>query len=116
MGADATELMENKVEADLVIDVINLALSFDEGRPIASKQRNLKELLTTFLSSNRRYPYARLAQRIAIASCHSDILTGSVIKKKLDTALIVQQRGGQSPATKIISALFPEWIRQKADV
>lgn len=115
MGADADELLDDEAEADLAIDVINLAVSFDNGHPIASRQRNLIELLTTFLSSTKRHPYGRLAQRIAVASGRADLLDRPAIKKKLSAAFLVQQRGGQSPAAKIISALFPEWIKQKAE-
>lgn len=109
-------LVEEYKESFLLVDIVNLAISFDVGHPIASGQKNLVELMVTFLSVERRWPYAQLAQRIAIASGHSDILDRTVIKKKLETAIKSEQLGGKSPASAVISILFPEWVRERADI
>jgi hypothetical protein len=108
-----TGLRYDRETASVVIDVLNLALSLECGQPVGSRQANLVELLTTFLSAERRHPYAVLAERLAAASGRAGLLERPAIKKKIEAAKLVKQVGGSSEAVKILKALFPYWVKPK---
>ena len=111
--AGVNGLRHDREKASVVIDVLNLALSFECGYPVGSRQTNLAELLTTFLAAERRHPYALLATKLAGASGHAELLERPVIKKKIEAAMQVTQLGGSSDAVKVLTALFPQWVKRK---
>jgi len=111
--AGVNGLQHDHEKASVVIDVLNLALSFECGYPVGSRQTNLAELLTTFLATERRHPYALLAKKLAGASGHAELLERSAIKKKIETAMLVTQLGGSSDAVKVLTVLFPQWVKRK---
>jgi len=105
-------LQRSRVETTTLIDVLNLAVSFDQGYPIGSQQSNLAELFVTFLAAEKRHPYAILAERLAVASGHAELLKRPSIQKKIAAAKQTKQVGGSSDAVKILTNLFPQWVKK----
>lgn len=90
--------------------LINLLLSFSEGRPIGSKQSNLVEMLNTFFHIHERRPYARLVTRIAKVTGHRSALEKDSVAQKLKAAMSLTQAGQTSLAGQVAWALFPELL------
>lgn len=108
-----TGLRYDRDAATLVIEALNLAFSFERGCPVGSRQSNLAEMVTTFLSAERRHPYASLLAKLATVSGHAELLDRPAIKKKVEAALPVTQFRGSSKIVKILIVLFPDWVKQK---
>lgn len=101
--ADERELEDAGIEA-----VINCLLSLREGHPIGSRQKNLIEVLNTFLYAEGRHRYARIARRFAELTGNSDSLMTSGVQKKLGFALSTPQDDPQSVIGRIVLGLFPQ--------
>lgn len=89
-------------------DLINCLLSLVAGRPIGSRQRNLIELLNTFLGVERRYRFARLVRRFAELAGQGDALGAASVQSKLERALAEPQDDPASLTGRIALELFPE--------
>jgi len=112
-GVGVRSLLFDQGKAEIVIDVLNLALSLECGHLVGSRQSNLAELAITFLSSPRRHPYAALFTKLAAASGHGDLLDRAAVRRKIAAAKQSEQLGGSCDAVKILTALFPQWVKRK---
>lgn len=94
-------------EAD-IDSLINCLLSLLDGHPVGSRQKNLVEVLNTFLNVERRHRFARLIRRFAELAGRKDILETRSVRSKLAVSLKVAQDDPQSLTGRIALALFPE--------
>lgn len=94
-------------EAD-IDSLINCLLSLLDGHPVGSRQKNLVEVLNTFLNVERRYRFARLVRRFAELADRKEILETKSVQRKLEVALNEKQDDPQSLTGRIALALFPE--------
>ena len=94
-------------EAD-IDSLINCLLSLLDGHPVGSRQKNLVEVLNTFLNVERRHRFARLVRRFAELADRKDILEAKSVQRKLAVALNEKQDDPQSLTGRIALALFPE--------
>lgn len=94
-------------EAD-IDSLINCLLSLLDGYPVGSRQKNLVEVLNTFLNVERRHRFARLIRRFAELVDRRDILETKSVQSKLAVALRAAQDDPQSLTGRIALALFPE--------
>lgn len=101
-------------EAD-IDSLINCLLSLLDGHPVGSRQKNLVEVLNTFLNVERRHRFARLVRRFAELADRKEILETKSVQRKLEVALNEKQDDPQSLTGRIALALFPEALasRQK---
>lgn len=93
-------------EAD-IDSLINCLLSLLDGYPVGSRQKNLVEVLNTFLNVERRHRFARLIRRFAELADRKDILETRSVQSKLAVALKAAQDDPQSLTGRIALALFP---------
>lgn len=89
-------------------DLINCLLSLVDGRPVGSRQKNLTELLNTFLGVERRHRFARLIRRFAERCNRGEILAIRSVQGKLDKALATPQDGPEGLTGRIALTLFPD--------
>jgi hypothetical protein len=94
-------------EAD-IDSLINCLLSLLDGHPVGSRQKNLVEVLNTFLNVERRHRFARLVRRFAELAGRKEILETKSVQRKLEVALNEKQDDPQSLTGRIALALFPE--------
>jgi hypothetical protein len=94
-------------EADIDA-LINCLLSLLDGHPVGSRQRNLVEVLNTFLNVERRHRFARLIRRFSELTGRQEELETKSVRDKIVTALKTVQDDPQSVAGRIAVALFPE--------
>lgn len=95
-------------------DLINCLLSLLEGRPIGSRQKNLVELLNTFLSVQRRHRFARVVKRFAELCDRQDSLDAKSVRKKLIEASKADQDDPASLTGRIALELFPKVFAGRA--
>ena len=98
------ELLEDS-DAD---DLINLLLSLIDGHPVASRQRNLQELLNTFLMAPRRYRLAQLVSAVCERLGRTDLMTATSVRTKMRQALASKQDTRSSIAGRIALTVFPD--------
>lgn len=96
------------LEGSDVASLLNCMFSLLDGQPFGSKQRNLTEVLNTFLAPERRHRYARLLRRFLELTEHGDLMGVSSVQAKLTAALISRQDGQKSETGRVVPALFPE--------
>jgi len=94
-------------EAD-IDSLINCLLSLRKGHPVGSRQKNLVEVLNTFLNVERRHRFARLIRRFAELAGRKEVLETKSVQSKLAMALKADQDDPQSLTGCIALALFPE--------
>lgn len=97
-------------EAD-IDSLINCLLSLLDGRPVGSRQKNLVELLNTFLNVERRHRFARLIHRFTELTGRNDILEFRSVQTKFAAALNSPQDDPQSTTGRIALSLFPGVFR-----
>ncbi len=90
--------------------LINTVRSIIAGRPVATRQTRLSEVLNTFFHLTERQPYARMIVRVVEATGHEALLQRPSTKAKLATALRCPQAGQRSIAGRIVLALFPDLL------
>lgn len=89
-------------------DLINCLLSLVDGRPVGSRQKNLTELLNTFLGVERRHRFARLIRRFAERCDRGEVLAIRSVYSKLVNALETPQDDPESLTGRIALRLFPD--------
>jgi len=97
-------------EAD-IDSLINCLLSLLDDRPVGSRQKNLAEVLNTFLNVERRHRFARLLRRFAGLTNRADILEIKSVQNKFAVALGSHQDDPQSVTGRVALGLFPEVFR-----
>lgn len=103
---------ENLDEADIG-SLLNAILSFVEGKPIGSGQKNLTEVINTFLSSERRYKFGRIMRKVLTVTAGTDILKKTSVAAKFDRALQEPQDAPESIAGNIVLGIFPELFQKQ---
>jgi hypothetical protein len=103
IGIDDRALEEADIDS-----LINCLLSLLDGHPVGSRQKNLVEVLNTFLNVERRHRFARLIRRFGELAGRKDISETKSVQGKLAVALKAEQDDPQSWAGRIALALFPE--------
>lgn len=88
--------------------LINCLLSLLDGKPVGSRQKNLVEVMNTFLNVERRYRFARLIRRFAELCNRISILDVRSVQAKLARAFATEQDAPDSLIGRIALALFPE--------
>jgi hypothetical protein len=107
-GISANDLIERDIPA-----LLNCILSFKNGRPVGSAQRNLLEVINTFLNISHRHRYARVLKRIIINTGRVEFLERESVKKKFSTAMSKIQESPESLTGQIILALFSDLLGKK---
>jgi len=105
---DATSLEELDIGA-----LLNAILSFVSGQPVGSAQRNLTELINTFLSSERRHRFARVMRKIISVTVGADLLEKPSVAAKFATALQSAQDEPESVTGNVALLLFPELFQKR---
>ena len=95
--------------------LLNAILSFVAGKPVGSAQKNLTEVINTFLSSGRRFRFARLLRKIMSVTAEPDLLKKTSVSGKFSQALEDEQDGPESVSGKIALQLFPELFQKRAN-
>jgi hypothetical protein len=101
---------KDKLEEWNLVSLVELGLSVEEGRPVASAQSNLTELLNTFLSAKGRHEYAGVVEILLRGASRSDLLIVGSTRRKLDLAKSVQEGEAAAVAMRAMSELFPEYM------
>jgi hypothetical protein len=99
---DRRTLEESDVPA-----LLNATLSFVEGRPVGSAQRNLTEVINTFLYSVPRHKYASIIRTVMSRTAPA-VLTRESVSGKFNCAMQVEQDGEESIAGRVLRLIFPE--------
>lgn len=95
-------------------DLINCLLSLLDGRPVGSQQKNIVELLNTFLGVEPRYRFARVVRRFAELCGRQEALSTRSVQTKLRTALAAPQDDPASLTGRIVLRLFPDIFARRA--
>ncbi|NJO54794.1 MAG: hypothetical protein HC829_08105 [Bacteroidales bacterium] len=88
--------------------LLNVIFSFVSGKPTGSAQRNLTEVINTFLSSERRHRYARLLRKVITVTAGPEFLEKKSVKDKFEVAEGHAQDDPTSISGRIALLLFPE--------
>ncbi|WP_372095607.1 DUF6035 family protein [Tistrella mobilis] len=102
-----TDIDSRGLEKADIDSLINCLLSLLDGRPVGSRQKNLVELLNTFLNVERRYRFARLVRLFAELTNRKNILEIRSVQTKFKTALGTPQDDLQSISGRVTLGLFP---------
>lgn len=105
---DASMLEEADVGA-----LLNAMLSFTEGKPVGSAQRNLIEVINTFLASERRFRFARIMRKVISVTGGSDILDKQSVAAKFSRAMDEAQDGPDSLTGRVGLLLFSELFEKR---
>lgn len=109
VNVDVRELNDSDVDS-----LINCLLSLLDGHPIGSRQKNLAEMLNTFLNVERRHRYARLVRTFVQLTKRHQLLELESVRGKFAKARAAQQDDRQSTVGRIALALFPEVLASNA--
>lgn len=105
---DASTLEETDIGA-----LINAILSFAEGQPVGSAQKNLTEVINTFLSSERRFRFARIMRKVISVTGTPNILEKPSVVAKFSEAMEDAQDGPDSLTGKVGLLLFPDLFEKR---
>ena len=105
---DATALEEVDMGA-----LLNAILSFVEGKPVGSAQRNLSEVINTFLSSERRHRFARIMRKVISVTMGPELLDKPSVLAKFARAMEDAQDAPDSMVGKAALLLFPELFQKR---
>lgn len=108
---DATHLEEMDVGA-----LLNAILSFVSGKPVGSAQRNLVEVVNTFLSSDRRHRFARVMRKVVSVTAGEKFLEKDSVAKKFSDAMSGIQDGPESVTGDVALLLFPDLFQKREPV
>jgi hypothetical protein len=107
-AVDASTLEETDIGA-----LINAILSFAEGKPVGSAQKNLTEVINTFLASERRFRFARIMRKVITVTGTPDILEKPSVVAKFSGAMEDAQDGPDSLTGKVGLLLFPDLFEKR---
>nr|WP_281721810.1 DUF6035 family protein [Nitrosomonas nitrosa] len=93
-----------------ILELIDCLVSLHAKRPVGSRQKNLSELLNTFLAPRERHRFARLVWYAMKAAGLAELRQRPSIERKFTAARAVEQDDRESPAGKLALAVFPEWF------
>ncbi|MGX7744776.1 DUF6035 family protein [Rhodopseudomonas parapalustris] len=99
-------------EAD-VGALLNAILSFVDGKPVGSAQRNLTEVINTFLASERRFRFARIMRKVVVATGMPEILDKPSVAAKFARAMEDPQDGPESLTGRVGLLLFSELFEKR---
>jgi hypothetical protein len=102
-----SQLQPDSFDIEDLAALFNAILSFTEGKPVGSAQRNNTEVINTFLSSDRRFRFARIMRKV-ISTTEKQLLEKPSVAKKLSDAEKTKQDGRGSIAGKLVLLVFPE--------
>lgn len=105
---DASTLEEIDIGA-----LINAILSFVEGKPVGSAQKNLTEVINTFLASERRFRFARIMRKVIAVTGVSEILDKLSVAAKFSRATEDDQDGPESLTGRVVLRLFSELFEKR---
>mgnify|MGYP001766496371 CR=1 FL=1 len=105
---DASTLEETDIGA-----LINAILSFAEGKPVGSAQKNLTEVINTFLASERRFRFARIMRKVITVTGAPDILEKPSVVAKFSGAMEDFQDGPDSLTGRVGLLLFPDLFKKR---
>lgn len=105
---DASTLEETDIGA-----LINAILSFAEGKPVGSAQKNLTEVINTFLASERRFRFARIMRKVITVTGTPDILEKPSVVAKFSGAIENAQDGPDSLTGRVGLLLFPDLFEKR---
>lgn len=105
---DASTLEETDIGA-----LINAILSFAEGKPVGSAQKNLTEVINTFLASERRFRFARIMRKVITVTGTPDILEKPSVVAKFSGAIEDAQDGPDSLTGRVGLLLFPDLFKKR---
>lgn len=110
------DIDDRALEERDIDSLINCLLSLLNGHPVGSRQKNLIEVLNTFLNVERRHRFARLIRGFAELVGRKEILEAKSVQSKLAVAGLAEQDDPQSLTGRIALALFPQVfaLRNKA--
>lgn len=92
-----------------VVALINTMLSLERGKVIGSSQKNLTEVIHTFITTAERQPMARIIEHAIRRSSHGELLDRPKTKELLAEAKATKQVSQQSIEATIARQLFPGW-------
>ena len=109
----ADRLSDVEADAETLSDLdtgtlINVVLSFLLRQPVGSAQKNLTEVINTFLSSDRRHRFARLMQKVISVTSGPEFLEVKSVANKFYSARQSDQDGPESVIGKVALLLFPD--------
>lgn len=96
--------LEYEVEA-----LLCLLLSLERNVVVGSRQKNLTEVLHTFLTTTSRKPLTRIVMHAVNMSGHASLLRRPKTLELLSRARVLPQEGYHSVEARIARALFPQW-------
>ncbi|WP_222872650.1 hypothetical protein [Hankyongella ginsenosidimutans] len=120
MLADLAErLNEDAIDATVLEEVdmgalLNAIMSFVEGKPVGSAQRNLSEVINTFLSSERRHRFARIMRKVISVTTEPEILDKPSVVTKFARAMEDAQDAPDSMVGKAALLLFPSCFKSES--
>ncbi|WP_245482467.1 DUF6035 family protein [Mesorhizobium sp. M4A.F.Ca.ET.050.02.1.1] len=94
-------------EADFE-SLLNCMLSFVLKRSVGSRQRNLAEVINTFLAGSRRHGFARLMRKVVVSTGSGELLDRASVQGKFAIAEQEPQDGPETVTGRIALMLFPE--------
>lgn len=109
-GVDGEALNEADFES-----LLNCILSFTLRRPIGSRQRNLVEVINTFLTTDRRHGFARLMRKVVLMTEGEAFFERKSVFEKFTVAGQEIQDGPESITGRVALMLFPELFRPTRD-
>lgn len=120
-GELAEKLGDDSIDASMLEEadfgaLLNAMLSFVEGKPVGSAQRNLTELINTFLASERRFRFARIMRKVITVTGVSDILDKPSVAAKFSRAMEDAQDGPGSLSGRVVLLLFAELFEKRKSV
>jgi hypothetical protein len=104
LNCTSIELEEQDITA-----LLNCLLSLGYSRPIGSRQRNVVEVINSFLNSPRRHRYAEFLRRAILSSKNASLLDRESVRESLSKASQVSQEDQSSSLAKLLAVLFPHW-------
>jgi hypothetical protein len=112
LDVDDTEL-----SFDYEIDaMLCLLLSLERGTVVGSRQKNLTEVLHTFLTTAARKPLTRIIIHALQISGHGTLLLRPKTRDLLSRALAAPQMGYDSIEARVARSLFPAWAVSRPSI
>lgn len=93
-----------------IVSLISLLLSMERNSIINSKQKNLTEMLHTFLTARGRQPMTRIVEHAAQKAGHSALLSKPTTRNLLAKARLKNQLTKNDFAPRLVRSLFPKWV------
>lgn len=107
------KINETYLEEKDTVPLLNTILSFISNQPVGSAQKNLTEVINTFLWSERRYRFARVMRKVISVTVGIKFIEKSSVAAKFSLAEQSPQDGPDSLTGEIALLLFPELFQKK---